>query len=62
MGGLHNYAWETRDPRLSKAIKGKSLKLDAHGVFNNQLNQAIAARKQGIGTTIKTPGGAIALG
>lgn len=53
MGGLHNYAWETRDPRLSKAIKGKSLKLDAHGVFNNQLNQAIAARKQGIGTTIK---------
>lgn len=51
--GLHNFEWETNDPRLLEAIKGKSLKFDVNEQFNKQLNQTIETRQQGVDKLIK---------
>lgn len=54
MSGLHSYKWETEDPRILDAMKGKSLTFDVNGTFNTQLNQAIDTRKQGAQKLIKS--------
>jgi hypothetical protein len=53
MGGLGQYKWETKDPRIVAATKGKRLDLGVNNTFNQQFEQAITSRKQGVGTTIK---------
>ncbi|WP_460164782.1 membrane-targeted effector domain-containing toxin [Pseudomonas sp. S1_G07] len=53
MSGLHNYTWESEDPRILDATQGKSLRFDVNTVFNEQFTQAIEARKKGIATTVK---------
>jgi hypothetical protein len=53
MSGLHDYQWETADPRLLDTLKDKSLKFDVHNLFTTQLAEALAGRKKAIGVVIK---------
>lgn len=53
MSGLGQYTWETKDPRIAEATKGKSLDFDVNKIFNDQFEQAITSRKEGVATTIK---------
>ncbi|OLY75487.1 hypothetical protein AU074_23680 [Pseudomonas sp. ATCC PTA-122608] len=53
MSGLGHYKWESKDPRVVAAIRGKSLDFGVNEIFNGQFEQAITSRKQGVGTTIK---------
>ncbi len=53
MSGLHQYQWETTDPRILSAMQDKSLKFDVNSVFNDQFTKAIGSRKEGITTAVK---------
>ncbi|MDR0191197.1 hypothetical protein RCO22_19805 [Pseudomonas yamanorum] len=53
MSGLGHYTWESRDPHIAEAIKGKRLDFGVNKVFNEQFEQAIASRKQGVRSAIR---------
>jgi len=53
MSGLHAYQWESEDPRVIEATRGKSLAFDVNSVFNEQFAHAVDLRKKGIATTVK---------
>ncbi|AHC36070.1 MAG: hypothetical protein COB06_006870 [Pseudomonas sp.] len=53
MSGLHQYEWESTDPRILRATQGESLQFDVNSTFNDQFTQAIDSRKKGIATAVK---------
>lgn len=53
MSGLHQYEWESTDPRILRATQGESLQFDVNSTFNDQFTQAIDSRKKGIAKAVK---------
>ena len=53
MSGLGQYPWETRDSSIAEAIKGKSLDFSVNKIFNEEFEQAITSRQQGVRSVIK---------
>lgn len=48
MSGLHAYQWESQDPRVIEATRGKSMAFDVNSVFNEQFAHAVDLRKRAL--------------
>ena len=53
MSGLGNYTWESKDPDITQALEGKSLKFDVNATFQKQFEESIQSRNEGVVTTVK---------
>lgn len=53
MSGLGDYPWESKDPGITQALEGKSLKFDVNETFQKQFEASIKSLNDGVATTVK---------
>lgn len=53
MSGLGDYTWESKDPDITQALEGQSLKFDVNATFQKQFEASIKSLNDGVATTVK---------